>query len=238
MFLTTISEKISINEKEEVMKKMFLLGIFLAFVISCSSFAAITYSGPQNITVDLSNSAIIDFDGAGTIWYPFTISLQDMTSGSQTYRTLFYDVIGNTLIFNKIYVSIPDIGMEALNFGFADPIPPTPYWSAVSQSYLTAVDLSTLAVSGDFNPATPSGYIGVLGVHDVSGTLNFYHGWLHISNITDFGLSTMQATIDGWAYEDQDRVPIAAGAIPAPGAFILSIFGAGMVAYLRKRITI
>ncbi len=218
------------------MKKILLLGIFFTFTISNSSFAAITYSGPQNITVDLSNSAVIDFDGTGTIWYPFTISLQDMTSGSQTYRTLFYDVIGNTLIFYNMYVSIPDIGAEALNFGFADPIPPTPY-SAMYQSYLTSVDLSTLAVSGEFNPVTPSGYIGLLGVHDVSGTLNFYHGWLHIS-ITDFGLTSMQATIDGWAYEDQNKVPIAAGYIPAPGAFILSIFGAGMVAYLRKRRTI
>lgn len=220
------------------MKKILFLGIFFTFTISNSSFATITYSGPQNITVDLSNSAVIDFDGAGTIWYPFTISLQDMTSGSQTYRTLLYDIIGNTLVFYNISSGyIPGLGQKALNIGFADPIPPTPPWGSTYDAYLTAVDLSTLVTFGEFNPATPSGYIGLNGLYDSSGTLHFYHGWLHIS-ITDFGLTSMQATIDGWAYEDQNKVPIAAGNIPAPGTFILSIFGAGMVAYLRKRRTI
>ncbi|MFZ2147616.1 MAG: hypothetical protein WAV28_10395 [Sedimentisphaerales bacterium] len=220
------------------MKKILFLGIFFTFMISNSSFAAITYSGPQNITVNLSNSAVIDFDGSGNIWYPFTISLQDVTSGPQTYRTLLYNIIGNTLVFYNISGGyILGLGQKALNIGFADPIPPTLPWASTSDAYLTAVDLSTLAIFGEFNPATPSGYIGLLGLHDVSGTYNHYYGWLHIS-ITDFGLDSMQATIDGWAYEDQNKVPIAAGTIPAPGAFILSIFGAGLVAYLRKRRTI
>lgn len=221
------------------MKKILFLGIFLAFVISSQSFGAVTYSGPLNITVDLSNPATFDFDGAGTIWYPFEISIEDITSGSQTYRTLHFYSVGNILCFHfypgGIY--IPFIGEEALNLGLGDTVPPAGPKAARSETYLTLVDLSTNAISGNFNPSTPSGYIGLLGSYPPDFDVDLY-AWLHISNITDFGLPTMQATIDGWAFEGQNRVPITTGVIPAPGAFILAGFGTGLIAYLRKRRTI
>lgn len=218
------------------MKKIPFLIILLVFVISSQSFGIITYSGPLNITVDLSNSATFDFDGAGTIWNPFEISIDDISTGSQTYRTLHFESVGWTFNYYSFPAYLSNIGGEALNFGFGDSVPP-PVANSLSITYLTAVDLSTQAISGNFNPATPSGYIGLTSLY--GPTLSeAYYGWLHISNITDFGLTSMQATIDGWAFEDQNKVPIAVGAIPAPGAFVLAGFGAGLVAYLRKRRTI
>ena len=148
-------------------------------MISSQSFGVITYSGPLNITVDLSNSATFDFDGPGTQWYPFEISIDDITSGSQTYRTLHFDSVGNTLNYHNpssTYLSF--IGEEALNFGYADPIPPLGTWAARTETYMTLIDLSTSAISGNFNPTTPSGYLGLVSI---AGSFEDYYGWLHIS---------------------------------------------------------
>ena len=76
-----------------------------------------------------------------------------------------------------------------------------------------------------------AGYIGFQIESDSLGGAEFHYGWIAV----DWNASTLELTIDGFAYETEAGVGIEAGAIPAPGALGLFGLAAGAAGIRRKR---
>ncbi|MAB71902.1 MAG: hypothetical protein CMJ54_05300 [Planctomycetaceae bacterium] len=76
-----------------------------------------------------------------------------------------------------------------------------------------------------------AGYIGLQIESDSLGGAEFHYGWIAL----DWNASTLELTIDGFAYETEAGVGIEAGAIPAPGALGLFGLAAGAAGIRRKR---
>jgi hypothetical protein len=87
---------------------------------------------------------------------------------------------------------------------------------------------------GEFGAS--GGYIGLMmvGPNPLGGEFTYY-GWLHLSEMSDIGLTTQSVTFDGSAYENVSGTAIGAGVIPAPAAIVLGGLGIGLVTWLRRR---
>ncbi|MCP4012436.1 MAG: PEP-CTERM sorting domain-containing protein [Phycisphaeraceae bacterium] len=76
-----------------------------------------------------------------------------------------------------------------------------------------------------------SGYLGFAIEMEGVGEEAYRYGWIGVA----WDPSTFELTIDGFAYETDAGVGIAAGAIPAPGALGLFGLAAGAAGIRRKR---
>jgi hypothetical protein len=206
------------------MKKLSRGVIVLVFVLSCPIFAAIVYSGSQNVTIGLQGGndpppmmAIIDVAGSRDDWDDFSVSLWFDSMMSMSHLAIFSPMGMGTM--GGMIVGFDVFAMNLQPGAMIGPNSPMIIWGHLSDSG-----------GGQFGEE--GGYIGLM--FDIPGNSPHF-AWLRMSEQWDIGLPTHGGRFDGWAYEDQAGIPIAAGAIPAPGAFVLGCLGIGFVTWLRRR---
>lgn len=212
-----------------MMKRFLLLIVVVVLALPGSVFAAIVYSGAQNVTLELQGGyapplqqAVINIAGSPDDWDDFIVDLwfentmapmgmiDMMVMGVS--RLAIYTPMGMGMGMGRI-VGLYDF---ASNLALGGMIGPSS----------TLINWGFLYGSGEFGEE--GGYIGLM-------TGLGQYGWLHMSGQSNIGTSIHRVTFDGWAYDDQPGTPIGAGAIPLPGALILGGLGAGLVAWLHRR---
>jgi len=211
------------------MNKLLLLAVVVFLTLSGQVFAAIVYSGAQNVTLELQGGdapppeqAVINIAGSRDDWDDFRVDLWfDNMMGIGMSRLAIYAPMGIGMGVGGIVGALDPSSQVpyALNLAAGDEIGPR-------SSFVGWASLSDWGV-GQFGEE--GGYIGLM----MPGSA--YYGDLHMSDQLNIGTSTHRVTFDGWAYDDQPGTPIGAGAIPVPGALILGGLGAGLVAWLHRR---
>lgn len=197
------------------MKIWLAIACVCCLVFPCSVFAAIVYSGTQNVVVQLGHPANFVMGDAGNL-DNFTVNLQ--------YGMGFPDwVLG--------------IGADGPASQVAvEPSPTYPVYNFSSGAEIGSGSIYQnggwlwTAAPGSGNFDAVGGYIGLKMVHP-STDINY--GWLHMSSMQNEAQKDMTVTFDGWAYETEAGASIDAGKIPAPGSI-----GICVVSWLRRRRTL
>lgn len=211
------------------MNRLLLLVIAFALALPGSVFAAIVYSGSQNVTLQLQGGdapplerEVISIAGSMASWDDFRVDLwynNGMMMGAM-------DMMGmsHLAIYAPMYMGPLGMAMGAIvGLGdFVSNLAP----GAVIGPDSPMVDWGYLYGSGEFGEE--GGYIGLM-------TALGQHGWLHVSGQSGMGTNIHSVMFDGWAYESQPGTPIGAGEIPAPGAFVLGCLGIGLATWFRRR---
>jgi len=208
------------------MNRFLLLAIVVLLTLPGPIFAAIVYSGAQNVTLELQGGGVpppqqmvISVADSRADWDDFIVDLwfENMMAPMGTMSM----GVSRLTISTAMGTGMGMGGIVGL-LNFASNLVP----GAMIGPSSPLINWGILYGSGEFGEE--GGYIGLM-------TGLGQYGWLHMSGQSSIGTSTHRVTFDGWAYDDQPGSPIGAGAIPAPGAIILGGLGAGLVAWLRRR---